>query len=72
MTKEEYFLNPNKCNVCLSTIEYNSRARVRNRKYCNLQCFSKEKYFQEHISKKYLDIITNIVESKLLNAQLQM
>ncbi len=29
---------------------------------------SKEKYFKEHISKKYLDIITNIVESKLLNS----
>ena len=29
---------------------------------------SKENYFKEHISKKYLDIITNIVESKLLNA----
>jgi hypothetical protein len=43
MTKEEYFLNPNKCNVCLSIIEYNSRARVRNRKYCNLQCFSKSR-----------------------------
>ena len=29
---------------------------------------SKEKYFKEHISKKYLDIITNIIESKLLNS----
>ena len=43
MTKDEYLLNPNKCNVCKSTIEYNSRARVRNRKYCNLQCFSKSR-----------------------------
>ena len=29
MTKEEYYLNPNKCKVCNSIIEYNSRARVR-------------------------------------------
>ena len=29
---------------------------------------SKEKYFKEHISKKYLDIITTIVKSKLLNS----
>ncbi len=29
---------------------------------------SNEKYFKEHISKKYLDIIINIVESKLLNS----
>ena len=43
MTKEEYYLNPNKCKVCNSIIEYNSRARVRNRKYCNLQCSGKSK-----------------------------
>ncbi len=36
-------LNPNKCKVCNSIIEYNSRARVRNRKYCNLQCSGKSK-----------------------------
>jgi hypothetical protein len=29
---------------------------------------SKETYFKEHISKKYLDIINNIINSKLLNS----
>lgn len=41
MTKEEYYLNPNKCNVCFSTIDYNSRTRVRNRKFCSLLCSGK-------------------------------
>lgn len=43
MTKEEYYLNPNKCVNCSGIIEYNSRTRERNRKFCSLQCSGKSR-----------------------------
>jgi len=40
MTKEEYYLNPNKCKSCEVIIPYNKRRRSRDKIFCNIQCFN--------------------------------
>ena len=52
MTIDEYNKNPNRCKFCNSIISFNSKKRVRNRKFCNVQCSGK--YFNLQSLQKYL------------------